>query len=119
MPPLVRDFTSIYGVLEQFHQGFTEGDSSFSTRGEILSGPAALCGSSCCNKLRTPSSVTFMSGNVGFVLGPLEGIVDVSSFEKTEQYCWFSIFAFPLASEIRTPDLSGETLHVSFFLDFT
>ena len=61
-----------------------------------------------------------MSGNVGFVLCPLEGMVDVSSIEKTEQYCWFSIFAFPLASEIRTPsDLSGETLQVSFFLDFT
>ena len=29
--------------------------------------------------------------------------VIIFSFERTEQYCWFSIFAFPLASEVRTP----------------
>ena len=85
--------------------------NSFSTLVEILSGPGAFWGLSSCNIHLTPSTVIFIFGIGGALLGILEGILFVSSSVKTDEYCLFKMFAFPTASAISTPsDLKGGML---------
>ncbi len=59
---------------------------SFNSLAGNWSGPAALCGSILANSLRTPSCVTVIRSTGGWGLGPILGMVVVSSsLVKTEE----------------------------------
>ena len=56
--------------------------SSLSTNGDILSGPGALRELRAWSILKTPSSVTLISGAVGTLQSPFDGILGSSSLPK-------------------------------------
>ena len=68
--------------------------SSLSTTGDILCGPGALRELRAWSNLKKPSYVTLISGAVGTLQSPLDGILGLSSLSKTEQYWLLRIFAF-------------------------
>ena len=73
---------------------------SLRRRGEIPSGPGALCDFKFMNMLCTPSTVTRMGCDEGSVWS-----CSLSRGLNTDVYCSFQMSAFPLASQIRTPSV--------------
>ena len=61
--------------------------ASFRNLVEISSGPVALFGLRFDKSVKTPFSLTLMSGANGMVLVPRSGMLDMSSVVNTDENC--------------------------------
>ena len=63
-----------------------------------MSGPVALSGLRSLSSFSTPFGVTVIPSMLAYGLGPLSGMLAVSSYVNTDTNCRFRILAFTLAS---------------------
>jgi hypothetical protein len=82
----------------------------------MVSGPVGLLGLMFLMSLYTPSLDIVMGSIVGWVLGPLSGMLVFASDVKADWNCLLSIFAFSDGFECRVPSLRRGAMPVFSFL---